>query len=194
MSAYAASRPQRPIPDDFEVIFVEQGRVDCEHWYRARRTTINRWLEECGKDRLIARRAKFVAHERKARRRKSEAARARARAGHSPSQANSVRIDLPPADALPMELLRRAADHLRCVRNGGWTIMQVPGAHLWLVGRVLRTSAELVAKAQSKGFNPHAARAHIDQEKVVLCACDEAGPASDRAAALPDDYAGKREG
>lgn len=52
--------PQRQCPADFDVIFVEIGRLDCEHWYRARRTTIDRWLAERGKDRLIKARAEYV--------------------------------------------------------------------------------------------------------------------------------------
>jgi hypothetical protein len=40
--------PQRKRPDDFDVIFVEQGRVECERWYRASRITVNRWMDEAG--------------------------------------------------------------------------------------------------------------------------------------------------
>jgi hypothetical protein len=53
---------KRPCPDDFDVILVEQGRLECERWYRARRTTVSWWLEQRGKDRLLAARAAFVKH------------------------------------------------------------------------------------------------------------------------------------
>jgi hypothetical protein len=56
--------PLRRCPDDFSVIFVEQGRVGCEAWYRARRDTVTRWMVEQGKERLIKARAAFVAHQR----------------------------------------------------------------------------------------------------------------------------------
>src|SRR5690242_19228672 len=56
--------PLRKCPDDFDVIFVEQGRLGCEAWYRARRDTVTRWLEERGKVKLIRKRADFVAHQR----------------------------------------------------------------------------------------------------------------------------------
>jgi hypothetical protein len=56
--------PLRQVPDDFDIIFVEQGRDGCEGWYRARKTTVTRWLEERGKVRLIRLRAEYVAHQR----------------------------------------------------------------------------------------------------------------------------------
>jgi hypothetical protein len=52
--------PLRRCPDDFAVIFVEKGREACEAWYRARKTTVTRWLIESGKVDLIDKRAAYV--------------------------------------------------------------------------------------------------------------------------------------
>jgi hypothetical protein len=41
-------------------MFIEIGRNACEEHYRAARRTITRWLEECGKPRLIEARAEYV--------------------------------------------------------------------------------------------------------------------------------------
>jgi hypothetical protein len=46
------NRFPRPCPEDFEQQFVELGRLACEEHYQARRTTITRWLGECGEARL----------------------------------------------------------------------------------------------------------------------------------------------
>jgi hypothetical protein len=54
-----SSPRKRLVPDDFETIFVEQGRLACEDWYGARRTTVTRWLEESGKEELIRQRRLF---------------------------------------------------------------------------------------------------------------------------------------
>jgi hypothetical protein len=51
---------RRPCPDDFEAVFVEIGRMACEEWYGAHTRSITRWLEECGKDRLIEARKTHV--------------------------------------------------------------------------------------------------------------------------------------
>jgi hypothetical protein len=50
----------RKRPEDFETVFVEIGRLSCEQHFGASRLTINRWLEECGKERLIAERESYV--------------------------------------------------------------------------------------------------------------------------------------
>lgn len=54
----------RPIlrqrPGDFSDVFVLIGRLACEEHYHAGRPTVDRWLDEAGKDDLIARRAAFV--------------------------------------------------------------------------------------------------------------------------------------
>jgi hypothetical protein len=50
----------RPCPVDFDETFVAIGRLACEEHFHAGRTTINRWLDERGKDRLIALRAERV--------------------------------------------------------------------------------------------------------------------------------------
>ena len=49
--------PPRQRPEDFEQVFLEIGRLACEEHYRASRSTINRWLSQSGKARLIALRA-----------------------------------------------------------------------------------------------------------------------------------------
>lgn len=51
---------QRPCPPDFALQFVRIGRVACQEHYHTGRLIVDRWLEQCGKDKLIAERAAFV--------------------------------------------------------------------------------------------------------------------------------------
>jgi hypothetical protein len=95
----------RACPDDFDVIFVEQGRLECEAWYRASRLTVNRWLLERGKSRLIKLRADFLRHQRDAGR----------PVVHDPD------VDLPPIDEALHAIAKQAAHFLRVSRYGGWT-------------------------------------------------------------------------
>lgn len=143
--------PPRPVPDDFEVIFVEQGRLECEAWYRARRTTVNRWLEECGKDRLIAKRASFVKHLRDTRR------------CERPRERPSI---IPDRRRVPDALVRRAAHYLRSVRNGGWVVAPQSDG-MWLVGTRRRSPAEVVDMAVTRGFDRRAANLQIRAEEGV---------------------------
>lgn len=146
-AGHKLSRPLRPVPEDFEVVFVEQGRVECEAWYRARRTTIDRWLEESGKQRLIDKRAAFVKFLRAQRKAPKPVER--------PRRAMDRR-KVPPA------LVRRAANFLRCVRNGGWVVAPTPEGDWW-VGTRRRSPAELVDMASQRGFDR---RAVIQQLKM----------------------------
>jgi len=50
----------RPIPDDFEVLFVEIGRLACEENYGVGDNTITRWLKEAGEERLKRLREDYV--------------------------------------------------------------------------------------------------------------------------------------
>ena len=60
--------PPRPCPANFEQVLIAHGRDGAEHVFRAGRPRINKWLDECGKARLIAARAAYVAERRKAKR------------------------------------------------------------------------------------------------------------------------------
>jgi hypothetical protein len=140
--------PPRPIPEDFEVVFVEQGRLECEAWYRARRTTVNRWLEESGKQRLIDKRAEFVRH-----------LRDKARPAPAPVNRSGIRDRRRVSRALAM----RAANYLRCVRNGGWAVAPMSGNE-WLVGTRRRSAAELIDLACAKGFDRRRANLQIRAE------------------------------
>lgn len=55
-----ANPKPRSCPPDFAITFVKIGRHDCEAWYRARRTTVTRWIAECGNPALLAERAAFI--------------------------------------------------------------------------------------------------------------------------------------
>lgn len=129
------SRQSRPCPPDFEIIFVEQGRLECESWYRARRTTVTRWLEESGKARLIRKRAAFVKHQRQL---KSER-----QATKAAQPVDRRKID--------PQLVDLAIGHLQRREHGGWVIVGVPGA--FIVGTRRRSCAEVVELAERKGFN-----------------------------------------
>lgn len=148
--------PPRPCPDDFEIVFVEQGRLECEAWYHARRTTVTRWLTECGKARLIAKRAAYVRYQREQRLKPAEA---------SPSKSGiRDRRHVSPA------LAQRAAHHLRCIRHGGWAVAPVANGE-WLVGTRRRSAAELVDLAVSKGFDRRKANLQIAAEAKDNAAC-----------------------
>jgi hypothetical protein len=146
--------PLRKCPDDFDVIFVEIGRLDCETFYRAARITIDRWLLERGKERLIKQRAKFVEHQRQ----------------RSKDQARSKMAALPvadrqhPADEISLCLARAAAHHLRANRNGGWMVSRrLDGT--WLVGHSQKSSKQLLEMAIGVGFDVEHAEASCSIEE-----------------------------
>jgi hypothetical protein len=145
--------PPRRRPDDFEVIFVEQGRIGCEAWYRARRTTIDRWLDECGKDKLIKARAAYVAHQRAAGQWITRSTRLieNRPTGRTPRlQAIRDRRLINPTVA------RHAAQFLRIMRHGGFIISQAQNGDWW-VGSKRLSAAQMVDLARSKGFDVHLA-------------------------------------
>ncbi len=143
--------PQRRCPDDFDVIFVEIGRLDCENWYRASRITVNRWLAERGKARLIKLRAEFVEHLRRQ-------ARMPKAAPANPRCIDRRRVD--PA------LAQMAANHLRSSRNGGWMVSANENGDWW-VGTVRRSPAELLSIAERKGFDTAKANLQIKAARAV---------------------------
>lgn len=142
-----ANSDRRGCPADFDIIFVEQGRLACEEWYRASRVTVNRWLLERGKRRLIEHRAEFVRHQRDA---------------QQPQPSAEVEWPIRP-DPLH-DVAKQAADFLRISRYGGWRITSAPGG--WLVGTVHRTSEELIAMAERQGFDRAAALQAVAREEV----------------------------
>ncbi len=156
--------PQRSCPADFDIIFVEQGRLGCETWYRASRITINRWLKERGAKKLLKQRAAFVAHKRS----KGEwlTRQTRMITERPPER----RISKPVRDSRRMSplLAQHAARFLRVVRNGGW-IVSPTGQGDWFVGTRRRSAGELVALAEARGFDRKAARRQIEMEGK----CDE---------------------
>ena len=131
----------RPVPPDFEIIFVEQGRLECEHWYRAGRIMVNRWLEQCGKQRLIRKRAAFVKLQ---------------RTGGTPKPKPRQPIVTRKSAKVHPLVARAAADYLRIRRNGGWMISK-HGDDLWRVGITIKSAAEMVDMAERKGFDRCAA-------------------------------------
>lgn len=141
-----AHAERRPVPDDFDVVFVEQGRIACETWYRASRITVNRWLVQRGKRRLIEERAAFVKHQRNA--------------AHQPKPAGQP---APPEVDTYLPVAKMAADFLRIRRNGGWMI-SICEEGGWRVGTVRRTSEQLIAMAVNQGFDRDAAVAEARAE------------------------------
>jgi hypothetical protein len=156
-----AERFVRAVPDDFDVVFVEQGRLECEAWYRVGRSTVNRWLDERGKDRLILRRAEYVQSMRTQGR---WLTRASSLVEHREvSRPRPVAEKINDRRRVHPSLARRAAHYLRCVRNGGWIISPAQDGH-WRVGTRLRSAAELVDLAERKGFDRKAANLQIAAE------------------------------
>lgn len=141
--------PLRACPDDFDVIFVEQGRLACEGWFRARRSTVDRWLIDRGKQRLIAARAAYVAHQRS---RGEWMTRSTRLVEH-----HEIRVTIrsqPVRDrrTVSASLARHAAQFLRIVRNGGFIVSPTPGGD-WRVGTRVLSPAQIVDLAKSKGFD-----------------------------------------
>lgn len=128
----------RACPDDFEVIFVEKGRLECEAHYRARRTTVTRWLKERGKKRLLKRRAEFVAFQRSIKR--GEAL-----------PANEVRVRKDRRKTDP-KLVVIAARFLQSPRGGGWVSYKIDDGE-WMIGTMRRTPSEVIDIAIKKGFD-----------------------------------------
>lgn len=148
---HEARAGHRECPSDFDIIFVEKGRVECELWYRASRLTVNRWLVERGKSRLIELRAAFIQHLRSGRRPVEEPA--------------AIPVAAEPVDQAMYALAKPAADFLRVSRYGGWRITdQQDGT--WLVGTVRKTSDELVAMAERQGFDVAAIERSYDPAVV----------------------------
>lgn len=141
--------PLRARPADFEVIFVEQGRLECEQWYRARKTTISRWLEESGKQRLIAARAAYVAHQRS---RGEWMTRSTRLVEHHEVRPATMLQPVRDRRKVSAALARHAAQFLRVVRNGGFIVSPTPGGD-WRVGTRVLSPAQIVDLAKSKGFD-----------------------------------------
>jgi hypothetical protein len=145
--------PLRQCPEDFDIMFVEQGRLGCEAWYRARRDTITRWLVERGKKRLIEARAAFVAHQRANGQwltRSSRMVETRIVSKGRRTQPVRDRRKVSPTVA------RHAAQYLRVIRNGGF-IVSMTSTGDWRVGTRLVSAAQLLDLAISKGFDPDVA-------------------------------------
>jgi hypothetical protein len=141
--------PLRRCPDDFDVIFVEQGRIGCECWYRARRSTVTRWLEERGKEALIARRAAYVKHLR------SEGQWfTRSSKLIEPHRVRPVQIRAAINDRREVNptLARHAAQHLRIIRNGGFIVSPTPDGEWWVGSRRI-SAAQMLDLACAKGFD-----------------------------------------
>lgn len=153
------SNKGRPVPPDFEVIFVEQGRLDCEAWYHAGRKTINRWLAEVGKDRLIERRAAYVRSLRSQGRWITRASNLIEHRMPRKSVSQTIRDNRRVSPALA----RRAARFLQQSRNGGWVVAPKSDG-TWIIGTRCKSPAEVVDMAESKGFDRKAATLQIRAE------------------------------
>jgi hypothetical protein len=129
----------RLCPDDFDLVFVEIGRLACEEHYRVGRFVIDHWLEKSGKRRLIDARAEHVAKN-------------RVLTCKDIAQVLSVVYPVPDRE-VGFITARHAAQYLRVIRNGGF-IVSPAGDGLWWVGSRRRTAAELVELAKSRGFDP----------------------------------------
>lgn len=150
MATGRASKPlswqSRQCPPDFDVVFVEQGRLECEAWYRARRTTITRWLEERGKARLIKARAAFVKHQRSIK-----------RVGNGKANGEVHAADRRKVDPKLVEIASR---FLQSPRGGGWVVYLCDYGQ-WMLGTKRRSPADLVDLAVRKGFDKHRALEQI---------------------------------
>jgi len=161
-------------PDDFASRFVALGRIGVQvHYPGAGRATINRWLDECGKDELIAKRARYVrdAIEERSKWPKLYFLDALARLGNVGRAVEEAGITKPTvyqwratdtgfAKAWSCALLlnrdptlaRRAAHHLRARQNGGHMVSPASDWQWW-IGKRKVPAAELVQEAIKRGFD-----------------------------------------
>jgi hypothetical protein len=147
------------VPDDFDVIFVEQGRDACESWYRASKKTVTRWLRERGKKRLAALRADFISHQRS---RGKWMTRSTSLVEHHETRHDEAPVWSPEDDPVA----KAAANFLRVSRYGGWRVSPA-GEGEWFVGTVRKTSAELIAMAECQGFDREAVGLQCDGGEAV---------------------------
>lgn len=141
--------PLRKCPDDFQVIFIEQGRLGCEAWYRARRSTVSRWLFEQGKDRLIKLRSEYVRHQRSL---GNWLTRSSCMTEHRETKPAARSQSVADRRSVSFTLARHAAQHIRIIRYGGFTVSQANNGDWW-VGSRRMSAAQLVDFACSKGFD-----------------------------------------
>lgn len=140
------------VPDEFEKVYVQQGRLACESYFRANRKLVDSWLRASGKQRLIDARSSFVAEQRSngqwiTRQTKLVEHREIKR----PPARESVRDRRRISDALA----RHAAQYLRVVRNGGFIVSPASDGNWW-VGSKRMSAAQMVDLAVKKGFEaPH---------------------------------------
>lgn len=152
--------PLRKCPEDFDVVFVEIGRLDCETFYRAARVTVDRWLLERGKERLIQLRANYVEHQRKiAKMRELPKIHAHDR---SPNRRDRRRVSICVA--------RQAAHFLRQMRNGGWRVSMIESGKEWFVGTRRMMAGQMLDMAVARGFDP--------KEAKLICAVEQQQPYS----------------
>lgn len=136
-----------PVPDDFRIVFREQGRLECERVFGASRLTVNRWMKQCGGQELKDERAAFVKFQ---------------RAMNKTAEPGRVPVDHQVDTYLPVA--RLAADFLRIRRNGGWVISKCQDGGGWFVGTVRRSSEEVIGMAVNQGFDREAAVMEARQE------------------------------
>ncbi len=135
---------ERQCPPDFEQIFITLGRLACEEHYSTRASVVTRWLDQCGKQRLIELRRQHV------RQRRTEARIGKKQAAEVERLEARTIATLGIPDPL---VAARAADHLRIARNGGWMISRNADGD-WIVGLSVKSSAQLIAMATRYGFEP----------------------------------------
>lgn len=140
--------PLRQRPNDFEIIFVEKGRDGCETWYRARKTTITRWLEEAGKMDLIAQRAAYVKLLRSQGKWMTRSTRL---VETRKPKARAARESIRDRRKVNPTVARHAAQFLRISRYGGFIISMAAEGEWWLGSKRI-SAAQLVDFAKSRGF------------------------------------------
>lgn len=145
--------PPRVRPADFEIVFVEIGRVDCEVYYRAARITIDRWLDEVGKDQLIEKRSQFVAHQRRSLGPLRGGIREQTKKMQkAPRPARKTSAAARDRRKVSQCIARQAAHHLRSRRYGGWVVSPA-GDNEWWIGTRRISAAVLLDMALEREFD-----------------------------------------
>lgn len=123
----------RPKPDDFRARYVELGKVGVGEYFGAHWKTVDRWVEEEGKDGLRAERAEWVAEQR---------------------PRKPARVDAPVDLGRPCDPddLAAACQYLRERQGGGWRVGLRDDNRYFVGGRTMR-ACDVLDMALARGMD-----------------------------------------
>ncbi|WP_426163066.1 hypothetical protein [Sandarakinorhabdus sp. DWP1-3-1] len=151
---------RRPIPPDFEAMYIELGPKVLPEHYSASNRTVRRWSEEAGRSRLRAERAAVLAAIWEVKRERAcKTAKKRANIAMAERRRRALSASEPAPDP---DILRAAAHYLRIPQNGGHRVSP-SGEGDWFIGAVRVTAQDLIRRATVRGFDPGDVRPALRQ-------------------------------